>query len=140
MIQYKYSTYFIIGHSAVVGCSKFKKEFPGKIGEGDYSGFDRSEWVKRTNDGHRMEMQYISECSSKGDKEAMESRYGTRFSVLTKLEYYDSVSMAIIDPMHNLFSGQFMNYFKGRNIRWNNVSCFNQTAKFLHFAGINFHE
>ena len=43
------------------------------------------------------------ECRSKGEKEELESFFGTRYSVLVDLPYYSSVRMAIIDPMHNLF-------------------------------------
>lgn len=36
-----------LGHSARLGCSRCKKEFPGGIGNKDYSGFDRSQWIPR---------------------------------------------------------------------------------------------
>ena len=74
----------------------------------DYSGFDRSQWIKRTNTEHRSQMDEISKCKTKGEKENLESRYGTRYSVLTKLPNYDSVRMAVVDPMHNLFLGKYI--------------------------------
>ena len=98
---------FFLGHAAVLGCSKCKKRFPGKIGERDYSGFDKENWPKRTNESHRAEMEEIKLCKTKCEKEAKESEFGTRYSVLIELPYYDSIQMAIIDPMHNLFSGMF---------------------------------
>ena len=36
-----------LGHSAMLGCSKCLKVFPGEIGNKDYSGFNCSEWPKR---------------------------------------------------------------------------------------------
>ena len=42
-----------LGHSATLGCSKCLKKFPGKVGDKDYSGFDTSQWPKRTNEYHR---------------------------------------------------------------------------------------
>ena len=89
----------------MLGCSRCKKKFPGAIGCRDYSGFDRQHWPQRTNDVHRQEMGEIQQCKMKGEKEKMESEYGTRYSVLIRLPYYDAIRMAAIDPMHNLFSG-----------------------------------
>ena len=82
--------------------------FPGDIGSRDYSGFDRATWPQRTNQQHRREMAEILCCKTKGEKETLESKYGTRYSVLVELEYYDSIRMAVIDPMHNLFSGKIL--------------------------------
>ena len=45
----------------------------------------------------------INSCPTKGEKVQMETLYGTRFTPLVKLSYYDSIRMAIDDPMHNLF-------------------------------------
>lgn len=50
-------------------------------------------------------MNKINDCSTIGEKSRLESELGTRYSVLTELSYYDSIRMAIIDPMHNLFLG-----------------------------------
>lgn len=96
----------ILGHSATVGCSRCKKTFPGDIGQKDYSGFDRENWISRSTEQHRNEMDRVQKCSTIGEKSKLESALGTRFSVLTELPYYDSIRMAIIDPMHNLFLGK----------------------------------
>ena len=45
-----------LGHSATLGCSKCFKKFPGKVGEKDYSGFNRSLWPKRSNQQHRNDI------------------------------------------------------------------------------------
>ena len=50
-------------------------------------------------------MRQLLQCRSKGEREDLESFFGTRYSVLVDLPYYLSVRMAIIDPMHNLFLG-----------------------------------
>ena len=89
-----------------MGCSKCCKEFLGTVGEKrDYSGFDLSKWTKRTGEIHRTQMTEILKQKTKTDKESKESEYGTRYSCLVRLPYYDSVRYAIIDPMHNLFLG-----------------------------------
>ena len=77
----------------------------------DFSGFDRNDgWTKRTTTEHCHQMQKILECNTKGEKEKLESLYGTRFCIITRLEYYDSIRMAIVDPMHNLFLGRLKIY------------------------------
>lgn len=38
-------------------------------------------------------------------RDQLESKYGTRYSVLSELPYIDLVAMTIVDPMHNLFLG-----------------------------------
>lgn len=47
----------------------------------------------------------IQQCSTKTARAAMESEFGCRYSVLTKLPYFDPINMLVIDPMHNLFLG-----------------------------------
>ena len=39
------------------------------------------------------------------DKQHVESKYGTRYTELMRLPYFDCVRSTIIDPMHNLFMG-----------------------------------
>lgn len=94
-----------IGHAAAHGCSKCKKVFPGKVGERDYSGFDVDSWEKRTTEEHREQMMEILEADTANDRDKLESMYGTRYSVLAELSYFDTVRMSIVDPMHNLFLG-----------------------------------
>ena len=90
----------------MVGCSRCKKNFPGGFGERNYGGFERETWVGRTNEQHRSEMMELNACTTIGDRKEMESKLGTRYSVLVELPYYDSIRMSIIDPMHNLFQGK----------------------------------
>ena len=96
-----------LGHAAVQGCSRCKKSFPGEIGARDCSGFNREDWNPRENEEHRSQMEKILKCNTAGEKEKMESLYGTRFSVLVKLPYVNLIAMSSIDPMHNLFLGMY---------------------------------
>ena len=38
-------------------------------------------------------------------RENKQSKYGTRYTELMKLEYFDCIRFTIIDQMHNLFLG-----------------------------------
>ena len=94
-----------LGHSATLGCSKCLKEFPGAVGNKDYSGFDTSKWPKRTNEGHRNSILKIKKCNTKTKQKEEEAKYGCRNSCLLELPYFDAPRMLCIDPMHNLFLG-----------------------------------
>lgn len=96
-----------MGHSAHLGSSKCKKYFPSIEGERklDYSGFQRAEWIPRTNAGHRSDVLKLGKCKSKTELAQMESRLGCRYSSLLDLPYFDPPTMLVIDPMHNLFLG-----------------------------------
>lgn len=94
-----------LGHSATLGCSKCLKEFPGEIGNKDYSGFNRSGWEKRDDKTHRDAVKKIKECVTKTSMAKAESSAGCRFSSLLELPYFDAPRMLCIDPMHNLFLG-----------------------------------
>ena len=79
--------------------------FPGPFGHRDYSGFIREEWIPRANTEHRRQVSEINKCCTIKEKEAKEALYGTRYSVLTLLPYFDCIKMVAIDGMHNLFLG-----------------------------------
>lgn len=100
-----YTCKWFLGHAANIGCNKCKKEFPGIIGENNYSVFNRALWPNRENLTHREECRLIKECTSKGDKQRLELEFGARYSCLLQLSYFDPVRMTIIDPMHNLVLG-----------------------------------
>ena len=95
-----------LGHSATLGCSKCLKQFPGKAGEKDYSGFaNRAKWACRDVKSHRQNVNEIIKCPTKTGREKMESNLGCRYSALLDLAYFDPVRMTVIDPMHNLYLG-----------------------------------
>lgn len=91
-----------LGHSALHGCNKCKKEFPGQLCDKDYSGFERQNWIPRTNDSHRSSIKIIHESCNKTTRDRLESQHGCRYSVLLDLPYFDPVRMTVIHPMHNL--------------------------------------
>ena len=102
-----------VGHSANLGCSHCNKFFPGGFGEKrDYSGFDRSTWPKRTDSTHRRNARKIERCKTKTERKKMEAKLGSRYTSLLELPYYGSITMCVIDPMHNLFLGTAKKMFK----------------------------
>ena len=59
----------------------------------------------RSNHEHQQQAQEILHQSSAGDCSDLEQKYGSRYSELMQLPYFDCVRFHIIDPMHNLFTG-----------------------------------
>ena len=100
------------GHAATKGCSKCSKEFPGSIGQKDYSGFDVSTWPKRNLLEHKRIAHQILGCTSRAAMENISTKYGVRYSSLLDLEYFDVIRFCIVDPMHNLFLGTAKHMFK----------------------------
>lgn len=92
-----------LGHAARHGCSKCMKEFPGSVGNKDYSGFNWSSWTSRTNDNHRSLVKRTQQRPNKTQRQRLESEYGCRYSVMLELAYFDPIKMVVVDPMHNLF-------------------------------------
>lgn len=81
------------------------KTFDGGVGEKNYGGFDMSLWEDRNLEVHKEIVKKIVRSKTKISREKLEKEYGVRYSVLLELEYFDPVTMTIIDPMHNLFLG-----------------------------------
>lgn len=94
---------------ANLGCSRCKKVFPGGVGHKDFSGFDRENWNNRSNEEHRHEMEVLQQCKTQTERISKESEFGSRYTALSELPYYDTIAMAIVDPMHNLFLGTAKN-------------------------------
>lgn len=102
-----------LGHGAHYGCSKCLKAFPGSFGEKRiYSGFERDEWPKRCYKDHIKAVQTIRRCKSKTARIKQERLLGWRYTPLMELQYFDSVTQHVIDPMHNLFLGTAKKMFK----------------------------
>jgi len=88
--------YGFTGHGSNKGCSKCKRIFPVSVGTKiDFS----------SNNEHRLQVQEILNQTTAGDCTNLEELYGTRYTELTLLAYFDCVRFHIIDPMHNLFTG-----------------------------------
>ena len=94
-----------LGHSAILGCSKCSKHFPGDFGKRNYAGFDTENWIGRNLAEHRNNLTVIRRATTKTERERLESLYGLRYSPLWDLEYFDPIRMSIIDPMHNFYQG-----------------------------------
>ena len=71
----------------------------------NYGGFDRITWISRDNESQREECNMLQNCTSKSERESHERDFGTRYSVLLELVYFDPIRMTALDPMHNLFLG-----------------------------------
>ena len=93
------------GHSACLGCSKFKHRFVSKSWGMDYSGFDRSQWDLRNPTEHKEHASKYLSAQSISQQDECVSENGVRYSVLLELPYLDIVRNHIIDPMHNLLLG-----------------------------------
>ena len=96
-----------LGHRATMGCSKCLLAFPTKkFGEkADYSNFDRTEWVPRTDEHHRQEAMKSYHSLTKSERMDIEKKSGVRYSCLLELPYFNAPRMCVIDPMHNLLLG-----------------------------------
>ncbi len=92
-------------HSALRGCSRCLKVFPGGVGCKDYSGFKRDEWQPRTDKQHRSAVSEIQNSRNITQRNTLETKHGCRYSVLIELPYFDPTRMLVVDPMHNLFLG-----------------------------------
>jgi hypothetical protein len=98
------------------GCSKCKKVFDSTFGEKrDYSGFDKCE--SRCNQEHRREAQETLNQSTLKERQEVESKYGTRYTELMRLPYFDCVRFTVVDPMQKLDkSGQVVSYFHSQQL------------------------
>ena len=82
------------------------------FGARDFSGFDRENWVPRSNTEHRSNSESLLLCTSKSQLRKKGSELGCRYSCLQKLPYYDAPRMLVVDPMHNLFLGLAKHFTK----------------------------
>ena len=94
-----------LGYSAALGCTRCLKRFSGMVGSMNYSGFDRSVWIKRDLNQHIENIQKINNSNTKTQRNTLESEYGCRYSCLLELKYFNPSRMLIVDPMHNLYLG-----------------------------------
>lgn len=102
-----------LSHNAKLGCSRCLKQFPvSAFGERpDYSGFERDSWPKRNADQHRIQAFDTLKATSESKRKEMERKFGSRYTELLRLPYYDCIRFVIIDPMHNLLLGTAKHMF-----------------------------
>ena len=101
-----------VGHNAKLGCSKCKKVFPSIRHNSetrgisrDFSGYDEQNWTSRNIEEHRTQALLHKNSSTKAQQKSIEKSHGIRYSVLLELPYWDPITFAVVDPMHNLFLG-----------------------------------
>lgn len=94
-----------LSHSSHHACSRCKKFFPFDVEHGkiDYSGFASHE--PRMQSEHKAAGIKWSTANTKKAREEIEKLYGSRYTKLNLLSYFDCIRFTIVDPMHNLFLG-----------------------------------
>lgn len=94
-------------HNARLGCSRCLKVFPTEeFGDvPDYSGYDVSNWLQRTNEQVRSGGVKFLQAKTAQARKAVVRQFGCRYTILSELPSLNIVRNTIIDPMHNLFLG-----------------------------------
>ncbi len=100
-----------LAHSALKGCVKCLKHFPGKVGEKYYGGFNDTA-PKRTGYSHRLHCSEIMNAKNDTEQGKLETKYGCRPSEMLRLQYFDPIRMNVIDPMHCLFLRLAKTFFR----------------------------
>ncbi len=101
-----------LAHSALRGCVKCMKLFPGGVGKKYYGGFTETATPKRTGYSHRLHCEEIKNAKNITEWGTLETKYGCRPSEMLRLKYFDPIRMNVIDPMHCLFLGLAKTFFK----------------------------
>ena len=94
-------------YNARRGCSKCLKEFPtDRFGlKPNYSGYDCNNWVPRDITTHRTNA-FAHYCAATAtERNDIERSYGSKYSELLNLPFFDIVRYHVVDPMHNIFLG-----------------------------------
>ena len=96
-----------LSFNARYGCSKCLKEFIIRFNDkNDYSGYDYVNWPTRDPETHIAKAVAAENADSALSRNSIQSSYyGTRYSELFQLPYYDIIHHHVVDPMHNLFLG-----------------------------------
>ena len=81
---------------------------------------DFSECPMRKEEDHRQQAFLAMEQVSASNRDKLEKQFGSRYSCLMELAYFDTVRCHVIDPMHNLFLGTAKHFTK--NVLFNSES------------------
>ncbi|KAG1440783.1 hypothetical protein G6F56_011775 [Rhizopus delemar] len=97
-------------YNATVPCNKCSSDFPGRKDVKTHRDFvpslnSYSTWVLRINETNRQQASNWKNATSQRERINLEMEFGTRFSALHNLAYFDVVRCTSVDPMHNLFLG-----------------------------------
>ena len=91
------------GWGTARGCNRCFNVFEGEGFNKSYADFNRASWPKRTNSEYHKQAEEIKKANTLGAREALETKYGIRYTSLLDLPYYDAIRMStIVDPLHNL--------------------------------------
>ena len=103
-----------VGHRGRRSCTECFKEFPTQqFGDyPDYSGFIKSEWEPRLHAVHVWYAKQQKKANTESQRKEIESDFGARYSLLYELQYYNTISSLVIDPMHCLLLGIAKKFFK----------------------------
>ncbi|KAG1437727.1 hypothetical protein G6F56_012965 [Rhizopus delemar] len=96
--------------NATVPCNKCSSDFPGRKDIKTHRDFvpslsSYSTWVLRINETNRQQASNWKTATNQRERIDLEMKFGTRFSALHNLAYFDVVRCTSVDPMHNLFLG-----------------------------------
>lgn len=69
----------------------------------DINDLDYSKWEPRTMDCHRMAGESWLRAPTKAKRDSIYAEFGTRWSELLRLPYWDPVKFTVIDPMHGFY-------------------------------------
>ena len=75
----------------------------------DFSGYDRDNWPNRTLQVHHEQCKKYLSAQTKPQRKSIEKDYGIRYSALNDLPYFNPITFAVVDPMHNLLLGTAKN-------------------------------
>ena len=94
--------------SSNCACHKCQNQFGSLMTDRhrrNFTNFDVSTWIPRTLENHRRNALLWKRAPTAAAKQRVESAYGTRYSELLRLEYFDPIRFTVVDPMHNLYLG-----------------------------------
>lgn len=120
-----------LGHHAKLGCSKCTKVFSYNETQRavNYAGFE--DWPLRLEQDHRRQAQETLDQVTPTKRAEKESLYGTRYTALMLLPYFNCVRFHIVDPMHNLFLGTARHMVKNLWIKQGNEESIISKAQFF---------
>lgn len=95
-----------LSHNTALGYKKCLKQFKVTFGERtDYSAHSREEWVPRSLEQHRVDVNEVLKQTTKTAQQTAESQYGLWYSALLQLPYFDPIEYTTTDIMQNMFLG-----------------------------------
>jgi hypothetical protein len=94
--------------NSFIPCHKCSDRYLGQSGRPqarDLSNLDDLTWNRRDGQSNRQQALKWKEALTTGDRKRLEQMYGTRYSELHRLEYFDLIRCTTVDALHNLYLG-----------------------------------